>query len=225
MQQIPSPPESSFLEIYCAIHFSTEWEAFFPLRGFVALSTIVLPNQCKGTWDSCAKMLIHLAVEGNRTSWAGQTPRTVSYTVSNFLFIRPCWKCIISSTNVLLWKRWEELYKRLFAMPGAICPNIRNPTFRLLKSSVYFYSLFSHFLPVHCHILLSWVFLSCCLLLVLFSQKKKKAVKQNSHFTQQTLLVHQLNMRSSWLLQKKRKRIETAHCYILPWDQNQNTCK
>lgn len=182
MQQIPSPPESSFLEIYCAIHFSTEWEAFFPLRGFVALSTMVLPNQCKGTWDSCAKMLIHSAVKGNRTSWAGQTPRTVNYTVSNFLFIRPCWKCIISSTNVLLWKRWEELYKRLFAMPGAICPNIRNPTFRLLKSSVYFYSLFSHFLPVHCHILLSWVFLSCCLFLVLFSQKKK-AVKQNSHFT------------------------------------------
>lgn len=122
VQQIPSLPEPSFLEICCAIHFSTEWETFFLLREFGALPAMVLPNQCKGIWDSCAKMLIHLAVEGNRTSWAGQTPRTVNYTVSNFLFIRPCWKCIISSTNVLLWKRWEELYKRFFCHAWGYLP-------------------------------------------------------------------------------------------------------
>lgn len=97
--------------------------------------------------------------------------------------------------------------QKIFAMPGVICPNIRYPTFMLLKSSVYFYCLFSHFLSVHCHILLPWVFLSsCCQFLVLFSQKKNKAVKQNPHFTQQTFLVHQLHMRCSRLLQKKRKQ-------------------
>lgn len=75
----------------------------------------------------------------------------------------------VSSMNALLWERWEELYKD-FAMHGDTCPNIRNPTFMLLKSSVYFYSLFPpYFLPVYCHILLSRVFLSsCCLFLVLF---------------------------------------------------------
>lgn len=112
---------------------------------------------------------------GNCTNWAGQTPRTVNCAASNILFIRVYWKSILSSMNILLWKRWEELYKKKIARPGVICPNIRNPTSMLLKSSVYFYSLFSHFLPVHCHILLSWVFLSsCCLFLVFFNQKKKK---------------------------------------------------
>lgn len=154
MQQIPSPPESSFLEIYCAIHFSTEWEAFFPLRGFVALSTMVLPNQCKGTWDSCAKMLIHLAVEGNRTSWAGQTPRTVSYTVSNFLFIRPCWKCIISSTNVLLWKRWEELYKRILPCLGLFVPTLETQLSGFWNPQ----SIFIVFFPIS----FQFIATSCC---------------------------------------------------------------
>lgn len=155
VQQIPSLPEPSFLEICCAIHFSTEWETFFLLREFGALPAMVLPNQCKGIRDSCAKMLIHLAVEGNRTSWAGQTPRTVNYTVSNFLFIRPCWKCIISSTNVLLWKRWEELYKRFF-LP---CLGLFAPTLETQLSCFWNpQSIFIVFFPIS----FQFIATSCC---------------------------------------------------------------
>lgn len=147
-------------------------------------------------------MLIHLEVGENRTSWAGQTPRTVNYTVSNFLFIRLCWECIISSMNVLLWKRWEELDKRFLPCLGLFAPTLETQLSCFWNPQ----SIFIVFFPIS----FQFIATSCCLFLVLFSQKRNKAVKQNSHFTQQTFLVHQLNTRCSWLLQKERKQIETA---------------
>lgn len=171
-------------------------------------------------------MLIHLEVGGKPDKLSWTNPKD-SQLHSEQL---PVYQTLLRMHHILYecfaLEKVGRTLQKIFAMPGVICPNIRDPTFMLLKSSVYFYSLFSHFLPVHCHILLSRVFLSsCCLFLVLFGQKRNKAIKQNSHFTQQTFLVHQLNVRCSWLLQKERKQIETAHYYILPWDQNQNTCK
>lgn len=147
-------PQSHLPEhLLSAIHYGTEQKTLFLLRGFVALPTMVLPNQYM---DTCAKMPIHLVLWENR-----QADLDKPHGQSNMEWVTSCSlecaeeKNVVFYMNVLLWEKWEELYKD-FAIHGAICPNIRNPTFKLLKSSVYFYSLFP---PIS----FQFIATSCCL--------------------------------------------------------------
>lgn len=160
-------PRAIFLRIYCAVHFSTEWETFFLLRDFVALSTTVLPNQYKGIWDSCAKMLIHLVVGG------GGKPDKLSWTNPKDSQLHseqlPVYQTVLKMHHLLhecfALEKVGRTLQKIFAMPGVICPNIRNPTFMLLKSSVYFYSLFFpvsfQFIATSCYPECSFLFAVC----------------------------------------------------------------